>query len=72
MLRLILFGAASLRHVLTPYVEHVHHERNHQGKGIVLLLPVVSQDAEHPGPMQRRERLGGLLKYDAREAACVF
>jgi hypothetical protein len=59
MLRLILCGVASLRHVLTPYVAHVHHERNHQGKGNVLLLPVVSQDAERPSPMQRRERLGG-------------
>jgi len=68
-LRLILFGAASLRHVLTQYVEHFHHERNHQGTGNVLLLPVVSQDAERPGPIQRRERLGGLLKYYAREAA---
>jgi transposase InsO family protein len=27
--RLILFGEASLRHALTQYVEHFHHERNH-------------------------------------------
>ena len=51
------------------YIEHFHHERTHPGKGNVLLLPVVSQDAERPGPMQRRERLGGLVKYDAREAS---
>src|SRR5215813_2940823 len=31
--RLILFGEASLRHALTEYVTHYHHERNHQGKG---------------------------------------
>src|SRR5256886_11705723 len=30
--RLILFGAASLRHALQEYLEHYHHERNHQGK----------------------------------------
>jgi putative transposase len=30
--RLILFGEASLRHALTQYVAHFHHERNHQGK----------------------------------------
>ena len=42
--RLILFGEASLRHALTQYVEHFHHERNHQGKGNVLLFPTVSQD----------------------------
>jgi putative transposase len=44
--RLILFGQASLRHVLTQYVEHFHHERNHQGKGNVLLFPASSQNSE--------------------------
>src|SRR5215472_13276251 len=67
--RLILFGERSLRHVLTQYMEHFHHERNHQGKGNVLLFPAVSQEAEREGPMQCRERLGGLLKYYTREAA---
>jgi putative transposase len=67
--RLILFGEASLRHTLTQYVAHYHHERNHQGKGNVLLFPAVSQDPECTGPMQCRERLGGLLKYYARAAA---
>src|SRR6266478_1486280 len=42
--RLILFGEASLRHALAEYVEHFHHERNHQGKGNVLLFPAVSQN----------------------------
>jgi len=67
--RLILLGEASLRHALQAYVEHSHHERNHQGKGNVLRLPAISQDAERHGPMQCRERLGGLLKDYAREAA---
>jgi putative transposase len=67
--RLILFGEASLRHALTQYVEHYHHERNHQGKGNVLLFPMVSPDAERAGPIQCRERLGGLLKYYTCEAA---
>jgi putative transposase len=67
--RLILFGEASLQYVLTQYVAHFHHERNHQGKGNVLLFPVVSQDREGAGPMQCRERLGGLLKYYTYEAA---
>jgi len=67
--RLILFGEASLRHALTQYVAHFHHERNHQGKGNVLLFPTVNQDAERAGPIQCRERLGGLLKYYTREAA---
>jgi putative transposase len=67
--RLILCGEASLRHALTQYVAHFHHERNHQGKDNVLLFPTGSQDVERAGPMQCRERLGGLLKYYAREAA---
>src|SRR5438874_5899160 len=67
--RLILFGEGSLRRALTQYMAHFHHERHHQGKGNVLLFPAVSQDQECEGPMQCRERLGGLLKYYAREAA---
>jgi transposase InsO family protein len=67
--RLVLFGEAMLRHALTQYVAQFHHERNHQGKGNVLLFPAVSQDREPEGPMQCRERLGGLLKYYTRAAA---
>src|SRR5215813_3031019 len=67
--RVILFGEASLRHVLTHYVAHFHHERNHQGKDNVLLFPAASQDTERKGPIECRERLGGLLKYYTREAA---
>ena len=66
--RLILFGEASLRHALTQYVEHFHHERNHQGKDNMLLFPAVGQDPECTGPIECRERLGGLLKYYVREA----
>jgi transposase InsO family protein len=67
--RLILFGEASLRRALTQYMAHFHHERNHQGKGNVLLFPPASQDKAHAGPVRRRERLGGLLKYYERDAA---
>jgi hypothetical protein len=67
--RLILCGEASFRHVLTQYVAHFHHERNHQGKDNVLLFPLISQDTARQGPMPCRERLGGLLKYYTREAA---
>jgi transposase InsO family protein len=67
--QMILFGEASLRHALTQYVEHFHHERNHQGKGNVLLFPTVSLDTARQGPIRCHERLGGLLKYYACEAA---
>jgi putative transposase len=67
--RLILFGEASLRYALAQYGAHFHHERNHQGKGNVLLFPVVSRNIERQGSMKGRERLGGLLKYYICEAA---
>ena len=60
--RLILCGEAALCRALHEYVEHYHHERNHQGKGNVLLFPSYSQDRESDGPIQCRERLGGLLR----------
>jgi putative transposase len=67
--RLILCGEVSLWHALQEYVEHSHHERNHQGKGNVLLLPTSRADERRTGPIHYRERLGGLLKYYACEAA---
>ncbi len=35
--KMILFGEGSLRHCLDNYVNHFHAERNHQGKGNVML-----------------------------------
>ena len=66
--QLILFGERSLRRALTEYLAHFHAERHHQGKGNVLLFPQrirISGD----GPVQCRERIGGLLRYYHREAA---
>jgi putative transposase len=67
--RLILFGEASLWHALREYVEHYYHERNHQGKGNVLLFPTSRADERGTGPILCQERLGGLLKYYECEAA---
>ena len=43
MSKLILFGEGSLRRVVTEYLEHYHRERNHQGKGNLLLFPASSR-----------------------------
>jgi transposase InsO family protein len=68
--KLILFGEASLRRTLREYVTHYHEERNHQGKGNVLLFPLNRPSARSSDRSVRcRERLGGLLKYYHREAA---
>ena len=68
--KLILFGEASLRRVLREYLTHFRQERNHQGKGNVLLFPLNRQSAPSSDRSVRcRERLGGLLKYYHRQAA---
>lgn len=68
--KVILFGEASLRHVLSNCVSHFHEERNHQGKGNVILFPR-AQDriGESTGQIQTLVRLGGLLNHYYREAA---
>jgi len=67
--KLILFGEGALRQVLQEYDIHYHQERNHQGKGNELLMPLASQDVLDTQAIRPRERLGGLLKYYYREAA---
>src|SRR6266404_6407006 len=37
--KLILFGEASLQRALSEFIDHYHFERNHQGKGNLLLFP---------------------------------
>ena len=68
--KLILLGEASLRRVLNEYLAHFHGERNHQGKGDVLLFPTATQAKNRvDGSIGCKERLGGLLKYYHRKAA---
>jgi transposase InsO family protein len=62
--KLILFGEGSLRRALREFEAHYHGERNHQGKGNVLLFPCGEAPKTKRGPSIRcHERLGGLLKY---------
>ena len=65
--KLILFGEVSLRHALTEYIEHYHFERNHQGKGNLLLFPSMDVTS-NCRTVHRRDRLGGLLKFYSRVA----
>jgi putative transposase len=68
--KLILFGEVSLRRALGEYLAHYHAERNHQGKGNVLLFPTATQAKNRvDGSVACKERLGGLLKYYHRDAA---
>ena len=67
--RVILFGECSLRHVMSEYVTHYHTERCHQGLGNVIPFPARQAANDHEGPIERHERLGGMLKFYARKAA---
>jgi putative transposase len=68
--KMILFGEASLQHVLSHYAHHFHNERNHEGKAHVILFPApADRIGELSGEIRTRERLGGLLKFYSREAA---
>ena len=66
--KMILFGEKHLRHVVTEYVSHYLFERPHQGFGNRLIAEPEEQQPRD-GPVQCRERLGGLLKSYYREAA---
>src|SRR6266705_5818376 len=55
--KVILFGERSLRRALSEYVEHFHAERNHQGKGNVVLFPRDTHVCRER-PVRSRGRLG--------------
>jgi hypothetical protein len=66
-----MLGELSLENAVTQFVKHYHHERNHQGLDNVIPLSnkALSEEQGELGPVQRRDRLGGLLKYYYREVA---
>lgn len=66
--RVIFVGQDSLRHAVAEYVAHYHGERNHQGLGNRLLVPI-KRIGSPSGSVRRRERLGGMLNYYDRRAA---
>jgi hypothetical protein len=55
--KVTLFGERSLRRALSEYVEHYHAERNHQGKGNVLLFPR-SANSRPDGHVQMPRAIG--------------
>ena len=55
--KLVLFGEADLRRAMDEFLVHYHEERNHQGRGNVLLFPsgetVVEGPRRMPGTARR-------------------
>ena len=67
--KLVLFGERALRHALSTYLCHYHEERPHQGIGNIIPFPTSPVANAREGPIQCRERLGGLLRYYEKKAA---
>jgi hypothetical protein len=65
--RIVPLGERHLRTAVQAFVHHYHEERPHQGLGDRLIAPTSTRIGR--GPVQCRERLGGLLKSYYREAA---
>jgi hypothetical protein len=66
--RMIFFGENSLRRALKEFAEHYHTERNHQGLENNI-IDFQGETDSTSGPVQCRERLGGMLNYYYRDAA---
>jgi putative transposase len=65
--RIVPLGEAHLRAAVSAFVAHYHEERPHQGLGYERIAPMIT--ATGFGPIQCRERLGGVLKFYYRDAA---
>jgi len=65
---MIFFGEDMLRRTVREYVQHYHEERNHQGLDNTIIVPGV-EVGRTTGPIECRERLGGVLRYYHRRAA---
>jgi putative transposase len=69
--KLVPLGESHLWRAVSEFVAHYHGERNHQGVGNRLLMPAEQpmRSANSNAPVERRERLGGLLNFYYRRAA---
>jgi putative transposase len=66
--QMIFFGEDALRSAIREFVAHHHFERNHQGLGNRLIVPIQTS-GDTAKPIQRQQRLGGMLNYYYRAAA---
>ena len=68
--RKIITNENQLRKTLKEYVEYYNHERCHQGMGNTIPDPIPEHGVfDTKGKIQRKERLGGLLKFYYRGKA---
>jgi len=65
--RIVPLGEAHLRTAVAAFVHHYHEERPHQGLANELIAPQAT--VMGTGPVRCRERIGGVLRFDYRDAA---
>ena len=65
---MIFPSEAALLRTIGEFVAHDHGKRNHQGLDNELIEPAEHVRGGH-GPVRCRERLGGMLRFYARQAA---
>ena len=65
--QMTFFGEDALRKAVHQFVAHYHLERNHQGLGNRLIVPIAA--IHTTGTIERRQRMGGRLNYYFRETA---
>ena len=65
--QMILFGEDALRNSIREFLDNFHQERNHQGLGNRLIIPI-NATVNIEGRIERRARLGGLMNYYYRAA----
>jgi hypothetical protein len=65
--RIVPLGETHLRRAIAEFVQHYHHERNHQGLENALIVPGEVMDST--GKVVRRDRLGGVLGFYYHKAA---
>jgi putative transposase len=65
--KLILFGENATRKAVRSFLDHYHTERNHQGLGNALIVPMV-RPPDVDADIETTERLGGLLRSYRRAA----
>jgi transposase InsO family protein len=66
---LLIFGCRHLEHVLREFIEHYEEARPHQGLGQRIPRQREPPGPSEAGPVQRRDRLGGVLHEYMRQAA---
>jgi putative transposase len=65
---LLILGRRHLEKVLAEFMEHYHQARPHQGLDQRVPCPPADTIVTLGGPVQRCDRLGGLLHEVARAA----